>query len=573
MKKYDVIVAGGGTAGVFAALSAAREGMKVLLLEKNTACGGIGGDGAAAPYYDRNDLALSIDLDMETAARQQDAGFLLPLKNNCISTELMKGTLERHLIRSGVKVIYQAVVTGVEKKGKLITGVSWHDREGKHSASATVTIDATADGILLLLAGANFLPGRQMDNARQPYSRIFTYLADGKLWNYGGDAGYIDPDDPEKFTGECLRSAAGQMPEAFMEKEKRFGYSPLAGVREGRHLAGVQTIRFKEVIRGIQYSSPVAWEYANFDSHSIDMALEDDEVFLFSVVAMQWGTRMNIAIPLGALIPAGLDGIIAAGRMISADHAASQAVRMKGCMKHIGAVAGVLAAVATKHDVPVSAVSPDEITGVLPAGSADEMLRYNEELWMKEPDEIREYLRRKNPGSAIWSAYLLGKKEYLYDLLNESDFARNHAAFALALMHDDKALPVLRELAGRRDETFSETLRNEPVRESHGVIATYLLGYLDDMESFSLLKEIFTEKRDFFFTAAAWRSIIRMANKNACLRESAGRFMRKFLAGDDVVPGFTCYCGELYDASGKIKALTGKWLKSISGSDRKIFDQ
>ncbi|MBO5667947.1 MAG: FAD-dependent oxidoreductase [Lentisphaeria bacterium] len=561
MKRYDVIVAGGGTAGVFAALAAAGDGMSVLMLEKTTACGGIGTNGAVAPYYDRNDLRLSAELDAQVLKQQTGSGFLLPLKDDCAAPELLKGAFENALKQKGVRIIYQAVVTGVCKDGSRVTGVSWHDPAGNHTAGSGAVIDATGDGTLLFLAGAEFLPANEMEHACQPYARIFTYCAYGRIWNYGGDAGYTDPADPENFSAECLRSAAAQLPERFEETEKRFCYAPVPGIREGRHLRGRQTIRFSEVIRGIQHPEPVAWEYANFDTHTVDLAFEADDVFLFSVAAMQWSTGMNIAIPAGALIPEGVDGIIAAGRMLSADHAASQAVRMKGCMKHLGAVAGIMAASAVKNCKPVAAVHADEITARFPLPPAGKMLQDNENLRLKDPEEIKNALRRKNPGTAIWSAYLLGQKEYLYSLLDEPDFAGTHAAFALAILQDKSALAVLRELARRRDMTKSETGRNEPLRECHGAIAVYLLGFLDDTESFSLLQDIFMEKKDFFFTVAAWRSILRLSSKHPHLLEPGRQIIRQFVDSADSIPCFNCYCGEVYDATGKMKNLSAVWLK------------
>ena len=50
MKQYDLIVVGGGVAGVSAALSSAREGLKVLLIEKNALLGGLATIGLISWY-------------------------------------------------------------------------------------------------------------------------------------------------------------------------------------------------------------------------------------------------------------------------------------------------------------------------------------------------------------------------------------------------------------------------------------------------------------------------------------------------------------------------------------------
>lgn len=560
MIRYDIIVAGAGTAGVFAALSAAKQGMNVLLLEKTTACGGIGTNGAIAPYYDRSFIDLSADIDKDVFDRQDGSGFLLPLKRNCVSTELLKGAYEQELLKNGVEIIYRAVVSGVLSDGNRVIGLKWHDPQGNHEAGAGVVIDATADGTVLALAGAEFLE----DGIRQPYARIYSYLAGDSLWNFGGDAGYVNQDDPENLSLELLKSAAAQVPEQFSEVEKRFLTAPVPGLREGRHLRGRETVRFSDIVHNKQTGNPVAREYANFDTHTIDLVFEDEEFYLFCVAALQWETHFNITIPFGALLPVGMEGIIAAGRMISADHEASQGVRMKGCMKHLGAIAGAAAAISVKKKISLSKVSSQEITALYPLPERAELLKQNTDLWLSDPVEIKEKLKKSNPGTAIWSAYLNGVTEPLYELLDESGFARVHGAFALALQHDKKALKVLRELVEREDQTRSETLRNEPVREPHGAIAAYLLGRLNDKESFPLLCRLFENCRDFFFVSAAWHSLLRLTENNSELRRSGYEILKSFAEGQRKIPPFRCYCGEICDATEKMKSITLKHLKNIT---------
>lgn len=557
---YDIIVAGAGTAGVFAALSAAAQNMKVLLLEKTTACGGIGTNGAIAPYYDRSFIDLSADIDKAVFARQENSGFLLPLKKNCVSTELLKGAYEQELLKNGVEIIYQAVVTGILSDRNRVTGLQWHDQQGNHESGAEVVVDATADGIVLALAGAEFLE----NGIRQPYARIYTYLADDSLWNFGGDAGYVDQDDPENLSMECLKSAVSQLPEKFDEEEKRFLAAPVLGLREGRHLRGCKTVRFSDIVHNRQTDKPIAWAYANFDTHIIDLVFEDEDFYSFCVTAHQWGTRFNIAIPLEALLPVGIEGIIAAGRMISADHEASQGVRMKGCMKHLGAVAGAAAAISVKKKISLSEVSSQEITALYPLPEREQLLKQNTDLWLTDPVEIKENLRKSNPGTAIWSAYLKGVTEPLYGLLEEPGFSRAHGAFALALQYDKRSVKVLRGLAANEVQTRSETLRNEPIREPHGAIAAYLLGRLNDKESFPLLCSLFENSKDFFFVSAAWHSLLRLTENNSELRRCGCEILSTFAEGQRRIPSFRCYCGEICDATEKMKSITLKYLNNIT---------
>ena len=75
------------------------------------------------------------------------------------------------------------------------------------------------------------------------------------------------------------------------------------------------------------------------------------------------------------------------------------------------------------------------------------------------------------------------------------------------------------------------------------------------------MQDIFMEKKDFFFTVAAWRSILRLSSKHPHLLEPGRQIIRQFVDSADSIPCFNCYCGEVYDATGKMKNLSAVWLK------------
>ena len=141
---------------------------------------------------------------------------------------------------------------------------------------------------------------------------------------------------------------------------------------------------------------------------------------------------------------------------------------------------------------------------------------------------------------------------------------KGEAALESFMQHDKKALKVLRELVKSEDQTRSETLRNEPVREPHGAIAAYLLGRLNDKESFPLLCSLFENSRDFFFVSAAWHSLFRLTENNSELRRSGYEVLKSFAEGQRKIPPFRCYCGEICDATEKMKSITLKHLKNIT---------
>ncbi|WP_136637134.1 FAD-dependent oxidoreductase [Pseudooceanicola onchidii] len=162
---HDVIVAGGGTAGVAAAVGAAREGAKVLLLERHGCLGG-----AAAV---RNVLTLCGLYTLGDEARMVVGGFgaevvqALVARNaitppqrfrgvfSVFEPEALKLVLDRMVVEAGVDVRFGATLTGATRDGDRISQVAWSDHGGTHAAQADAFVDCTGDGDLAHLGGAS----------------------------------------------------------------------------------------------------------------------------------------------------------------------------------------------------------------------------------------------------------------------------------------------------------------------------------------------------------------------------------------------------------------------------------
>lgn len=177
--KYDVIVAGGGIAGISAALAAAEEGKKVLLIEREYLLGGLATLGLVTfflPVCDGNGnlvvggigkrlLELSYSHGAETPLPEPWLKYLngekvskTLLKENRAECRYNAGLFailsERLLIDAGVKIAYGSLVTGAAVKRNKITHLIVENKGGRQAYAVRSVVDATGDSDVARVSGA-----------------------------------------------------------------------------------------------------------------------------------------------------------------------------------------------------------------------------------------------------------------------------------------------------------------------------------------------------------------------------------------------------------------------------------
>ena len=174
MLRYDIAVVGGGMSGVTAAVSAAKRGARVVLIEKNSFLGGVGTGGmitmvmtSPVNFYGFGRRLVDGLMEDGSAYRIEKpavGGYdYYPFDN-----EAMKRALDTLVTESGVELLLATELCGAECEGGRITALHLHGREGSFSVSAKVFIDASGDAVLAEAAGEEIVYGDGEGNIQAP---------------------------------------------------------------------------------------------------------------------------------------------------------------------------------------------------------------------------------------------------------------------------------------------------------------------------------------------------------------------------------------------------------------------
>ena len=402
---YDVIVAGGGPAGIGAGYMSAKRGAKTLVLEKSGRLGGMGVSAMVSPFS----MATSSDIVRGIAKR---IGF-----GRSVDFHLADVRAYDLLREAGADVMLHADVLGPVMDGNRVTGVRVHCIEGERKISAKVVIDATGNGIVAAAAGVPYEEGRKGDGLVQPMSIMFTVggfdpakrficvseeharskhcIVNGRKWEdivqdeikagnlppevgvirlYPGHTKGLNVVNATQVNGlygsrsadlTKAEIAARKQAERIVDVMRRHlpGYAnahiaempAVVGVRETRRFEGVDRLTTEDVLSGRKCEDAVARRCSFvIDIHNPAGAGQADG----HDKAVTGGARRvkPYDIPYGALVPKKVDGLLFCGRCLSATHEALASCRVMGPAMATGVGAGAAAADAVKKGIEVRAV-------------------------------------------------------------------------------------------------------------------------------------------------------------------------------------------------------------------------
>lgn len=179
--QVDVLVVGGGPAGVAAAVQAGRQGCSVLLIEQTGCLGGIataGWHGHICMYCSQSPLAqdrIVGGLCYEITQDIVDQGYG-SYDNWALDFEVerLKLILEQKVAQcSGIQLLYYTQFSDVIVSDGTVEYVLLQNKSGRQAVKASVIIDCTGDGDIAAAAGAPFKKGRETDGALQPMTLMF----------------------------------------------------------------------------------------------------------------------------------------------------------------------------------------------------------------------------------------------------------------------------------------------------------------------------------------------------------------------------------------------------------------
>ena len=454
----DVIVVGGGTSGAFAAIAAARQKARVVLVEVLPNLGGTSSNRVNTYYWGvpwKSALSEEVDEGISTRQNTGPGG----LEKVSFSGEEKKRALQELALKTGVQIFYRSFGAGVVVEGNRVIGVVVENASGRQVILAKNVVDATGHADLAAAAGAAFEKGRPKDG--------FLHEAEhGPL---------RDSTDAEDLSKYYLR---------------RPSYALSLNIRESRRIYGDYTLTFDDVIHGRRFPDVVARWRSNYDSHFPHSANQDDAAQDWIAIFGLFRKPILGDIPYRCLLPKGLENILVVGKAYSATHDALIGARMQRDLQHLGEAAGVAAVMAYRAEVPprllpMSSLQSELVRlGVLRIGDLAET--------PAAPPNIAALAARlgtKQSLDAMVELYLAGERAVpvLKPILDSADAAaRTEAALVLGMLRQRDSIPALLDVLARRDsQRFKFTLPNASSRPSVPAFhaAVILLGRMQAKEA------------------------------------------------------------------------------------------
>lgn len=415
----EVLVVGGGAAGIAAACAASRAGARTLLVERHGFLGGtltavtLGGFCGTHGVIDDERLFRAIGglyLDVEERLRRRDA-VLPPRRHGRIigvpyESATFKAVADELVAHHGVRVRLHAHSVAAHLEGERIASVVLETKGGRVAVCPRVVVDCSGDGDVAVAAGVGFSLGdggrTQFGSTMFRLGNVDTAVAGAlsraeirDLLERAVTEGYdlprtatgvhlnplegivhlnvtrlrkpdgepFDLTDPEELTAAEIegRRQAYLYEEVFRRFVPGFGRArivdigAMVGIRESRLIHGLKTLTESDVRGCVKPADRIACTAWPLESHTGGRGT----TWEFLPDGDWYG------IPFGCLVAKGVRNLLVAGRNLSATHVAQASARVAGPCFAMGEAAGAAAAMACRRGVEPGALEPGEIQGEL----------------------------------------------------------------------------------------------------------------------------------------------------------------------------------------------------------------
>lgn len=394
-EKTDVLVAGAGPAGVSAAITAAREGASVILVEQSGNVGGIATEGLMSHWTGNTQGGFY----EEILARSSDTDLNDREMRKVINPEKLKTVLLEMLEEAGVKLLLYTFACEPVMEEDRITGIIVENKSGRGAILAKIVVDASGDGDIAARAGAPYYTGRETDGKMQPATIMFKVagvdvergvfpggfeehleIPAGDIQKLGEEnlpvpAGHVllyrttlpgvvtcnmtnctdidgtKAEDLTRATIVCrkqMEAIVNFLREYVPGFERCYLISSasLIGIRETRHFKGEAQITQKDILEARVFEDWVVTKaHFNFDVHNITGSGLDE-----TGAQKKFGQKKGYTIPYGCFVPLKVENLYLAGRNISGTHMAHSNYRVMPICANMGQAVGVAAAMCVKEE-------------------------------------------------------------------------------------------------------------------------------------------------------------------------------------------------------------------------------
>ncbi len=422
----DVLVCGGGCSGVAAAVSAARHGCKVILIERWPSVGGMATNAMVNGWHrsDREKMVIYglVEESAQRAAKKgwivQDGSYPFAHETHWFNPEGMRIVWQRMLDEAKVKTLcYLAAGEPIINDGR-IKGLLCDTKVGRRAILADIVIDATGDGDVAAKSGVNFEYGREIDGLVQGMTLIFALhgideatirnkpeeikkaidmmiqlkregkmppvnegnlrgsfshwgAANHMLWNILPVAGNpLNEEELSRITAlareymvQYLDYWREHVPGMENAKIDQTGFS--LGIRESRRITGIKKLTHQMVLDAVKHEDAIGHGVWMVDIH--DPKGTGYTTYTDRGNSNMLATGTSYHIPLGMCINNQIPNLAVAGRCASSTHEAHSSVRVQTHCMVMGQGIGTAAAMALAENIELNKVNVKKLQDKLKA--------------------------------------------------------------------------------------------------------------------------------------------------------------------------------------------------------------
>ncbi len=425
MAETDVLVVGSGPGGLSAALAAAREGVKTMLVERYGCFGGVITQAmvGTVAWYRTNEKVVDaggIGVEFEQRAKEMEASLPIFLYQ-VLDTEKFKFIADQMVEEAGIVPLLHCQTVNAIMEGSTIKGVITESKSGRQAILAKRVIDATGDADLACRAGAPYRidPKHELEGVTVNFGcsgvdiqRFLDYTLNNpsSIADWGDRSGekeeaefstyLVEPFDKAKQAGEIPEDVrmesywgsftdAGEIPNLnaihMSDIDSTDVWDLTRAEIEGRqqvmwavdalkkYTPGFEKARLRTIgsSLGARESRKIIGEYNITEQDVLNQARFEDSIGIFpefldgAGIAIMPSTGRYFHVPYRITLPQKVENLLVAGRCVAGDKVSHAATRQMMCCTVTGQGAGVAAAVSLKDGVTCREVDVSRVQKAL----------------------------------------------------------------------------------------------------------------------------------------------------------------------------------------------------------------